>query len=256
MSDTRECPVAPHPQSVPPQDLAGVVVIIPALNEEQSISLVLRDLPAVGRVIVVDNGSTDRTVPIASELGALVVAETERGYGAACLRGLEAVRQLADSGEVPVEIVVFLDGDYSDYPDELPRLVAPILAREAHLVIGSRTVGTRERGALPPQSRFGNWLACTLMRWLFGARYSDLGPFRAIAYPALQQLEMSDRNFGWTIEMQIKAHRQHLRIREIPTPYRRRIGQSKISGTLWGSLCAGYKILWTIARYGIHRSAP
>jgi hypothetical protein len=153
--------------------------------------------------------------------------------------------------------VVFLDADYSDHPELLPQLVEPILQDQADLVLGSRLAGRREPGAMPPQSVFGNHLACFLMRWLFGAKYTDLGPFRAIGYPALCKLEMADRNFGWTIEMQIKAVRAGLRIREVPVPYRRRVGHSKISGTVAGSVRAGGKILWTIARYGWpRRSKP
>ncbi len=233
--------------------LTEVTVVIPALNEEDSLPLVLRDLPTVGRVIVVDNGSTDATARIASARGATVVREPQRGYGAACLRGLTAIRELIDAGDAPPRVVVFLDADYSDHPELLPRLVEPILSGQADFVLGSRLAGQRDRGAMPPQSVYGNRLACFLMRVLFGVRYSDLGPFRAIDYPSLCALGMSDRDFGWTIEMQIKAARAGLRTIEIPVPYRRRIGQSKISGTFTGTLKAGTKILYTIARYGMQR---
>jgi glycosyltransferase involved in cell wall biosynthesis len=230
--------------------LDTVTVIIPALNEEQSLPLVLADLPPVGQVIVVDNGSDDATAEAAARGGATVVAEPQRGYGAACLRGLAAIADRVRGGHSPPQVVVFLDADYSDHPELLPQLVEPILQGHAELVLGSRLLGRREPGAMPPQSVFGNQLACFLMRWLFGARYTDLGPFRAIAYPALCDLEMIDCNFGWTIEMQIKAVRAGLRIQEVPVPYRRRVGHSKISGTVAGSIRAGVKILWTIARYG------
>jgi glycosyltransferase involved in cell wall biosynthesis len=233
--------------------LETVWVVIPALNEEQSLPHVLGDLPRVGRVMVVDNGSNDATARVASAAGALVVAESVRGYGAACLRGLSQIAHGIAAGEEPPSVVVFLDGDYSDHPELLPELVAPILQGRADFVLGSRRLGTREAGAMPPQSMFGNWLACLLMRVLFHARYTDLGPFRAIRYEALQRLGMVDRDFGWTVEMQIKALRAGLRIEEVPVPYRRRIGQSKISGTVLGSIRAGYKILYLIGKYGWQR---
>jgi glycosyltransferase involved in cell wall biosynthesis len=214
---------------------------------------VLRDLPAVGRVIVVDNGSRDATARIASAQGATVVSEPQRGYGAACLRGLAAIREQIAAGDAPPRVIVFLDADYSDHPELLPRLVEPILSGQADFVLGSRLAGQRDLGAMPPQSVYGNRLACFLMRVLFRVCYSDLGPFRAIDYPSLCTLGMSDRDFGWTIEMQIKAARAGLRTIEIPVPYRRRIGQSKISGTFTGTLKAGTKILYTIARYGAQR---
>lgn len=236
--------------SVPGESLADVAVIIPALNEEESLPLVLRDLPGVGRVIVVDNGSTDATARVGEECGATVVAEPERGYGAACLRGLAAIAELVERGEKSPRVVVFLDGDFSDHPDRLPELVAPIFAGEADFVLGSRLRGEREPGAMPFQSLFGNRLACFLMQHLFGGRYTDLGPFRAIDYQALEGLGMADRNFGWTVEMQIKATRAGLRTLEVPVPYRRRIGRSKISGTLVGTVRAGWKILYVIAKHG------
>ena len=234
-------------------DLMGVVVVIPALNEEASLPFVLRDLPAVDRVIVVDNGSTDGTASVARDAGATVVSEPHRGYGAACLRGLAAIEEFLAAGDAAPDVVVFLDADYSDYPERLPELVDPILNGRTDFVLGSRLLGEREPGAMPPQSVFGNWLACTLMRVLFAIRYTDLGPFRAIDYKRLKQLGMTDRNFGWTVEMQIKAARQGLQILEVPVPYRCRIGQSKISGTIWGSVRAGWKILYLIAKYGVFR---
>ena len=230
--------------------LSGVTVIIPAFNEEASLPRVLGDLPQVGRVIVVNNASTDHTVGVARRCGAKVVDEPRRGYGSACLRGLEAVDELVRAGEAEPRIIVFLDGDYSDYPERLTDLIEPIVRGEADFVLGSRLLGEREPGAMPAQSIFGNHLACFLMRLLFGARYTDLGPFRAIAYRRLCELGMTDRDFGWTIEMQIKALRAGLGVVEVPVPYRRRIGKSKISGTLRGSFQAGVKILYTIAKYG------
>lgn len=230
----------------------AIDVVIPALNEEASLPLVLADIPfgLVRQVIVVDNGSTDESAKVAALAGARVVHESVRGYGAACLRGLDEAARHPDG---PPEIVVFLDADYSDHPDQMPAILGPIQAGEADLVLGSRLAGSREPGAMPPQSVWGNRLACFLMRLLFGARYTDLGPFRAIRWDALQRLGMCDRNFGWTVEMQIKAARLGLRVREVPVSYRRRIGTSKISGTVSGTIRAGSKILYLIARYGLCR---
>ena len=217
----------------------SAAVIIPTLNEEQSIGKVIADIPDwVDDIIVVDNGSTDRTVEVAIAHGARVVPQPERGYGAACLAGIDALQQ--------PDIVVFLDGDYSDYPEQMDMLVDPIIAGEADMVIGSRVAGKSERGALTPQAIFGNWLSCKLMRLFWGVRYTDLGPFRAIKRSALEFLEMQDRNFGWTIEMQIKAAQRGLREKELPVRYRKRIGKSKISGTVKGVIMAGTIILRTI----------
>ncbi len=235
-------------------DLLGVVVVIPVLNEESSLSFVLNDLPTVGHVIVVDNGSHDQSASVAISNGATVVSEPVRGYGAACLRGLQEVDRLVDTEGFHPQVVVFLDGDYSDHPDELPNVVAPIFRNVADFVIGSRLAGELEPGAMPPQSRFGNVLACFLMRVFFGARYTDLGPFRAIRLTTLRGLRMVDRNFGWTVEMQIKAAQQNIRSVEVPVSYRKRIGVSKISGTIMGTIKAGYKILFLIAKYGIFQS--
>jgi len=223
-----------------------IAVVIPALNEEASLPLVLAGLPRppVGRIVVADNGSSDGTARVAREGGAEVVAASRRGYGSACLAGLDHLRRTG-----PPDVVVFVDADYSDHPDELPRLVAPILAGEADLVIGSRVLGQRERGALLPQARAGNLVACLLIRLFYGHRFTDLGPFRAIRWDALERLEMSDPNFGWTAEMQVKAVRRGLRSTEVPVSYRRRVGVSKITGTVSGTLRAGYKILWTVARH-------
>jgi len=222
-----------------------VDVIIPALNEEQSLPSVLRDIPRppVRRVIVADNGSTDRTAAVALERGAEVVCEPERGYGAACLRALEHL-----AGDPP-QIVVFLDGDYSDHPAELLSLIGPIHAGDADIVIGSRTRGRRERGALSAQQQVGNAIACRALRSLYGVHYTDLGPFRAIRWETLHALGMKDRSYGWTVEMQIKAAKKAVAYREVPVSYRRRIGVSKVSGTLRGSLGAGLKILWLLGRY-------
>ncbi len=223
-----------------------VDVVIPAFNEQESLPLVLAAIPrdAVDRVVVVDNASTDRTAEIARTGGAIVVSEARPGYGSACLKGLAHLK-----ANRPPETVVFLDGDYSDHPDELPRLIEPIRSHGAHMVIGSRVLGNRERGALLPQARVGNWVACSLIRWLYGHRYTDLGPFRAITWKALESLEMRDPDFGWTAEMQVKALRQGLTVAEVPVSYRRRIGASKITGTLRGTVLAGYKILTTVMRY-------
>lgn len=229
---------------MPVDSYASVTVILPAQNEEKSLPLVLGDLPHVGRVIVVDNDSSDCTAEVARQAGAEVVTERRRGYGAACLAGIAAL------ASAPPEVVVFLDADFSDHPEELPTLVDPILAGDYDFVLGSRLMGNRERGAMPPQGVWGNRLACFLMWLRFRVHYTDLGPFRAIGYQQLQSLGMVDENFGWTIEMQIKATQAGLRIKEVPVSYRRRIGVSKISGTISGTFRAGTKILWTVARYG------
>ncbi|HEV8384303.1 MAG TPA: glycosyltransferase family 2 protein [Candidatus Acidoferrales bacterium] len=233
-------------------------VIIPALNEEAAIGPALDALLGIvchpesaaadegslnSQVIVVDNGSTDRTAQVARAHGAQVVHEPHRGYGSACLAGMAALAP-------DVTVVAFMDGDGSDDPADLPRLLEPIVRGEADMVLGSRVLGERETGALTPQQRFGNALAAVLLRVLHGARYTDLGPFRAIRRDALERLGMRDTSFGWTVEMQIKAARHGLRVLEIPVHYRkRRAGQSKISGTLRGTISAGAKITWTIFRY-------
>lgn len=223
---------------------AQIVVIIPALNEQEAMAEVLRDVPSwVDRVIVADNGSTDATAQIAAEQGAIVVTEPRRGYGAAVLAGLAVL----DKTEPP-EVVVFLDADRSDNATEMRRLVEPILHGEAELVIGSRVLGRAERGALTIQQRFGNALACWLMRMRFGVRYTDLGPFRAMRYSALRRLRMSERGYGWTVQMQVRVALHGMRGVEVPVSYRRRIGVSKISGTVRGVIGAGTKILSTIFR--------
>ena len=224
-----------------------VDVIIPAFNEEEAVGHVVRDIPTelVREVVVVNNASSDRTRQRAEEAGATVLDQPLRGYGNACLMGIAHLR---DKERRP-DVVVFLDGDHSDHPEELPRLLAPIAEGQADLVIGSRALGTRERGSMTPQQVFGNRLACTLMRWLYGVHYTDLGPFRAIRWEALERLGMEDRNYGWTVEMQVKAARQRLPYAEVPVDYRRRIGFSKVSGTLKGTIMAGYKIIATIFKY-------
>jgi glycosyltransferase involved in cell wall biosynthesis len=226
-----------------------VGVVIPALDEEVAIGRVVADIPDwVDIVVVADNGSRDRTAEVAREAGATVVHQPERGYGAACLAGIAAAG--------PVDIVVFMDGDYSDHGAEMAGLVDPIAGGLADLVVGSRVLGEREAGALTPQQRFGNWLATLLIRMIWGTRYTDLGPYRAIARPALEALAMADRNYGWTVEMQIKAAERGLAVREVPVRYRRRIGVSKVSGTIKGTFLAGCKILGLIARHALLPPRP
>jgi glycosyltransferase involved in cell wall biosynthesis len=218
-----------------------VAVIIPAMNEEQSIGQVIADIPAwVTEIIVADNGSTDKTADLARRAGAKVVPAPIRGYGSACLAGIAAAEN--------ADILVFIDGDFSDYPRQMGLLVQPIADNRADMVIGSRTLGHRQRGSLTIQQRFGGALACLLMRLLWSTRYTDLGPFRAISVKALRQLHMDDRNFGWTVQMQIRAAIVGLRTMEVPVDYRRRIGKSKISGTVRGVAMAGYKIIYTIGK--------
>ena len=221
-------------------------VVIPAYNEEESIGLVLADLPAdlVRRVVVADNNSRDATAARAREAGAEVVPAPVQGYGSACLAGLDHLRRTGAP-----EVVVFLDADYSDHPDEMPRLVEPIARGEADLVIGSRVLGEAEPGALLPQARWGNRFACLLVRLLYGHRYTDLGPFRAVSWRAFESLGMRDPDFGWTAEMQVKALRRGLRVVEAPVSYRRRTGVSKITGTVSGTVRAGWKIVITVFRY-------
>jgi len=222
-------------------------VIIPAFNEARSIGLVISDIPTglAEEVVVVDNASTDETERNARAAGATVITEKRRGYGYACLAGI------AHISARPTDIVAFLDGDYSDHPDEMTSLVRPIADGDADLVIGSRMLGKRERGAMLPQAVVGNRIACVLMRLIWRARYTDLGPFRAIRLDCLRELQMTDKTFGWTIEMQIKAAQCGLRVREVPVSYRRRVGVSKITGTVGGTLRASAKIIWTIGKHAV-----
>ena len=246
--------VSPAPSSLLPMT---TVALIPAINEALSVGGVVADVLAAGvdRVVVIDNGSTDGTPEVASSAGATVIHEPRRGYGSACLAGIEWVRRQP----VAPEVVVFLDADASDDVSDLPSLLAPIQADGAELVIGSRVRGQRagrvEPGALLPQARWGNALACTLMRWRWGANFTDLGPFRVIRWPALDALGMVDQTFGWTVEMQVRAVRAGLACAEVPVAYRKRIGVSKITGTINGTVRAGAKILWTIGQHALRRDA-
>jgi glycosyltransferase involved in cell wall biosynthesis len=221
-------------------------VIIPAYNEEKSIGLVIADIPEdlVREIIVCNNNSSDQTARIARQAGATVVDQPQKGYGSACLKGMEHIRQKSEQ-EQP-DIVVFLDGDYSDHPEEMPLLIQPIIEQHMDMVIGSRALGDMERGAMMPQQVFGNWLATNLIRLFYNYHFTDLGPFRAIRWDKLQALQMQDPDFGWTVEMQVKAAKYKLKCTEIPVRYRKRVGVSKVSGTIRGTILAGHKILWTI----------
>lgn len=223
-------------------------VIIPAFNEENSIGKVISDIPPyVDKVIVCNNNSTDNTVNVALSAGADVVNESRRGYGAACLAGI------AYSQQFTPDIIVFLDGDYSDYPNEMDKLILPIIDKDVDFVIGSRVRGKKEKGALLPQAIVGNFIACTLIRLFWGVKFSDLGPFRTIRFQKLRDMNMKDTTWGWTVEMQIKAAKMGLKCLEIPVSYRKRIGESKITGTLTGSVKAGWKIIYTIVELLIRK---
>ena len=226
-----------------------ILVIIPAFNEAESIGKVVGDIPAglVDEVVVVNNSSTDKTEENARNAGATVIRENRKGYGFACLAGIAHAH--SKTGVDRPDIIVFIDGDYSDYPDQMGDLVKPIIEEDYDMVIGSRAMGNREKGAMMPQQVFGNWLACSLMRLFYRVRYTDLGPFRAIKFDKLIELGMKDQTYGWTVEMQLKAAKKKFKITEIPVHYRKRIGVSKVTGTVKGTLGAGYKILYTIFRY-------
>ena len=230
--------------------MSVIKVIIPAYNEQDSIANVIKDIPAnVDEIIVINNNSTDNTLNNAKQAGATVLTESQKGYGYACLKGMDYISKQ----KVKPDIVVFLDGDYSDYPEELTKLIKPILDDNIDFVIGARVKKLREVGSMTPQQVFGNWLATFLMKHFFGAKFTDLGPFRAITYDKLLALKMEDKTYGWTVEMQLKALKQKLSYIEIPVNYRNRIGTSKVSGTVKGSVMAGIKILTWIFKYSIKK---
>ena len=225
-----------------------VKVIIPAFNEENAISKVIRDIPElVDEIIVVNNGSTDKTGKVAQKYGATVLFEHSKGYGYACLKGLNYIKNSKDL----VDIIVFLDGDYSDYPNQMTEIISPIIDDNIDFVLGSRKKNLSEKGAMHPHQRFGNWLATKLMTLIFKSKFTDLGPFRAIKYDVLTQLKMSDKTYGWTIEMQLKILKKKFTYLEVPVKYRNRIGVSKVSGTLKGTIFAALKILTWIFKYSI-----
>ena len=218
-----------------------IVVIIPAFNEEQSLPKVIADIPSfTDEIIVVDNCSTDMSAKAAADAGATVLTENEKGYGAACLKAIDYIK------DKNYDIVVFLDGDYSDFPEEMNLVVEPIIKEDYDLVIGSRMIGKMEKGAMLPQAIFGNWLASFLINLFWGYKFTDLGPFRAIKYSSFVKLNMADRNYGWTVELQIKTAKQKLNSTEVPVSYRKRIGKSKVTGTLSGTVKASVKILYLI----------
>jgi glycosyltransferase involved in cell wall biosynthesis len=221
-------------------------VLIPAFNEENSVGKVIQDIPSfVRNIIVVNNNSNDSTKSVAKAAGAIVLDEPQKGYGKACLTGMEYIKNLKQQPD----ILVFLDADYSDFPEQMTDVIQPIIEDGYDLVIGSRALGNREKGSMTFPQVFGNWLSTTLMRWIYKVGYTDLGPFRVIRWDKLKALEMVDENYGWTIEMQIKAAKSGLKSTEVPVDYRKRIGISKVSGTVKGVFGAGWKILWTIWRY-------
>lgn len=229
----------------------NLIIIIPAYNEEAAIGAVIQEIPTYlnAQIIVANNASADNTKQVALDAGAIVVEEFRRGYGAACLKAMAYVAELPTKPDV----IVFLDGDHSDFPAQMVDLLEPIQNDEADFVLGSRALGNRERGSMTLPQRFGNGLSTLLLKWIYGFQFTDLGPFRAIRYESLVALKMQDTNYGWTIEMQIKALRQGLRIQEKPVNYRNRIGVSKVSGTVKGVFGAGYKILFTIFKYAFSK---
>lgn len=226
-----------------------IKVIIPAYNEEKAIASVIREIPSsVSEIIVISNNSTDNTITVAQNAGATVLSENKKGYGYACLKGLEYIAQQ----ELKPTIVVFLDGDYSDYPEELSSLIEPILNNKVDFVVGTRIPKLRENGAMTPQQIFGNKLATVLMKMFFGSKFTDLGPFRAIKYTTLVDLAMQDKTYGWTVEMQLKILRKRISYMEIPVRYKNRIGVSKVSGTINGTIMAGIKIIGWIFKYAFN----
>jgi len=228
--------------------MTDIKVIIPAFNEADSIAHVINEIPkTVSEIIVVNNDSTDKTEANAKAAGATVLTETKKGYGYACLKGLDYVSKKSKQPD----IIVFIDGDYSDYPEELDKVVAPILENDIDFVVGAREKNLREEGSMTPQQVFGHWLATFLMRLFFGAKFTDLGPFRAIKYEKLKELNMEDKTYGWTVEMQLKVLKKKMTYTEVPVRYKRRIGISKVSGTVKGSIFAGIKILGWIFKYSI-----
>ncbi len=232
------------------QQMPHIKVIIPAYNEADSIPLVIGDIPAlVNEIIVVSNNSTDATVENARNAGATVLSESRKGYGYACLKGMAYVAEQNEKAD----IIVFLDGDYSDYPEELTKIIQPILDNKVDFVIGARVKMLREKGSMTIPQIFGNWLATTLMRFMFKSKFTDLGPFRAIKYKQLLALNMEDKTYGWTVEMQLKVLKQKISYTEIPVNYRNRIGVSKVSGTVKGAVFAGFKILGWIFKYGFKK---
>ncbi len=234
---------------MPSEKLMKIAVIIPAYNEEKSIGKIIAEIPRdiVNEVIVVNNNSTDKTAENAVKAGATVLYESFQGYGAACLKGIDYCRSKS------YEIIVFMDGDYSDYPEEIKLLVNPIINEKYDFVLGSRVIGKREKGALPFQSRIGSIIAGFLMNLFWGVKYTDLGPFRAIKFDKLLNLDMQDKWYGWTVEMQIKAAQQKLKIIELPVQYRKRIGQSKVTGTVKGTIMASFIIMKTIFYYALKK---
>ena len=227
--------------------MPAIKVIIPAFNEEKSIAKVIAEIPdLVEEIVVVNNNSTDQTVQVSTKAGATVISEKSKGYGYACLKGID---YLSQKDKTP-EILVFLDGDFSDFPQELTKVIQPILDDKADFVVGARVKELRESGSLTPQQVFGNWLACFLMKILYQSSFTDLGPFRAIRWDTLENLKMSDKTYGWTIEMQLKVLRQKISYQEVPVSYKKRIGVSKVSGTVKGTIFAGVKIIgWIFKHY-------
>ena len=227
-----------------------IKVIIPAFNEENAIAKVIQEIPSfVDEIIVISNNSTDKTVEVATKAGATVLSENKKGYGYACLKGMDYIAQAT----IKPNIVVFLDGDYSDYPEELTKLVQPIIDGKVEFVLGARTKNLREKGSMTPQQIFGNGLATFLMKYFFKSKFTDLGPFRAIKYDTLLALKMQDKTYGWTVEMQLKILKSKLSYLEIPVHYKNRIGVSKVSGTVKGTIMAGIKIIGWIVKYSFKK---